>query len=100
MEQVQIYDAVTNIVNRENQQIQSGMSTFKLPQNKSGKISVKFSPSFTKVPMFTHSINVVSGNPLDVFSSLANLNESGCDVHVCNADLMNECSLQLFWHAE
>lgn len=100
MEAVQIFDAQTNIINRESQMEQDGSTTFKLPANKSGKIPVKFNPTFPKTPLFLHTVNVIAGNALDVFSSVSNLTEAGCELHVCNSDCMNECSVQLIWRAK
>ena len=102
MSDVEIYESLvnvqTNLSKQSENQKQAGEVIFKVPNNKTGKRRICFSPVFARKPMLVITPSLTSGSGKEDFISDSDV--TGFTYHCVNTDPINELVCVLNWWAQ
>ena len=98
MTEPEIYDSSVNLTINVSRQKQSGKISGTIPNNKTAKFKIVFSPAFTKIPMINFNV-VCPVDPFSVKSGIELLTNEMCIIHVSNLDFYNESNMTIYWNA-
>ena len=101
MTELEIFESPLNqqvtIANQSKTLKQCGEYTFRLPNNKSGKMRVTFPLAYIKKPKLDVIVSVTTGSELDMRYVIAQFDITGFTLHLINTDAVNELAGVINW---